>query len=195
MNGYAGFILQCDLSRLSTTKIPIASYANTYLGGRGLASRLYWEQAAPQKEALDPANPLIITTGPLAGFSGLAGSRWAICSKSPSVSPQTYSYSNFGGSWGPHLKMAGFDALIVRAAADKPMYLFLHDGICEFRDARHLWGKGAAQTRQIIKPALIVLASAFPTCSALSSSEIEDAAAPVTCFLNSVSRHRSKTLF
>ena len=154
MNGYAGSILQCDLSRLTTTKIPSSSYANTYLGGRGLASRLYWEQAAPEKEALDPANPLIITTGPLAGFSGLAGSRWAICSKSPSVSPQTYSYSNFGGSWGAYLKFAGLDALIIRGTADKPMYLFLHDGICEFKDALHLWGKGAAQTREIIKEKL-----------------------------------------
>ena len=151
MNGYAGSILNCNLSQLTTAKISISSYADDFLGGRGLASRLYWEQAAPEKEALDPANPLIITTGPLAGFSGLAGSRWAICSKSPSVSPQTYNYSNFGGSWGAYLKFAGLDALIIRGAADKPMYLFLHDGTCEFKDARHLWGKGAAQTREIIK--------------------------------------------
>jgi len=151
MNGYAGSILNCNLSRLTTAKISISSYAGDFLGGRGLASRLYWEQAAPEKEALDPANPLIITTGPLAGFSGLAGSRWAICSKSPSVSPQTYNYSNFGGSWGAYMKFAGLDALIIRGAADKPMYLFLHDGICEFKDAGHLWGKGAAQTREMIK--------------------------------------------
>jgi len=154
MNGYAGSILQCNLSRLTTAKISISRYAEAFLGGRGLASRLYWEQAAPENEALDPANPLIITTGPLAGFAGLAGSRWAICSKSPSVAPQTYNYSNFGGSWGAYLKFAGLDALIIRGAADKPMYLFLHDGICEFKDARHLWGKGAARTRQIIKSEL-----------------------------------------
>lgn len=154
MNGYAGSILHCNLSQLTTAKISISSYADAFLGGRGLASRLYWEQAAPEKEALDPANLLIITTGPLAGFSGLAGSRWAICSKSPSVSPQTYNYSNFGGSWGAYLKYAGLDALIIRGAADKPMYLFLHDGTCEFKDARHLWGKGAAQAREIIKAEL-----------------------------------------
>jgi aldehyde:ferredoxin oxidoreductase len=154
MNGYAGSILQCNLSQLTTTKIPTSNYADAFLGGRGLASRLYWEQAAPEKEAFDPANPLIITTGPLAGFSGLAGSRWAICSKSPSVSPQTYNYSNFGGSWGAHLKFAGLDALVIKETADKPMYLFLHDGICEFKDALHLWGKGAARTREIIKEEL-----------------------------------------
>jgi aldehyde:ferredoxin oxidoreductase len=59
MNGYAGSILNCNLSRLTTAKISISSYAGDFLGGRGLASRLYWEQAAPEKEALDPANPQV----------------------------------------------------------------------------------------------------------------------------------------
>lgn len=154
MHGYAGSILHCDLSKLATANISITSYAEAFLGGRGLASRLYWERAAPEKGALDTENPIIIATGPLAGFGGLAGSRWTICSKSPSITPQTYSYSNFGGSWGAYLKLAGLDALIISGVAEKPMYLFIHNGTCEFRDARQLWGKGAAQVREIIKEEL-----------------------------------------
>jgi len=59
-----------------------------------------------------------------------------------------------GGSWGAYLKFAGFDALLVEGVADKPTYLFVHDGECEFRDARHLWGKGAAQARESLKAEL-----------------------------------------
>ena len=173
MNGYAGAILHCNLSQLTTAKISISSYADSFLGGRGLASRLYWEQAAPEKEALDPANSLIIITGPLAGFSGLAGSRWAICSKSPSVSPQTYSYSNFGGSWGAYLKFAGLDALIIRGAADKPIYLFLHDGI--FENACKLLAQSTSANNRIQadQKAGTVLCKFGMPCVAFCAAEIK----------------------
>jgi aldehyde:ferredoxin oxidoreductase len=151
MHGYAGSILVCDLSRQGTTRIPTSEYTRTFLGGRGLAARLYWQQAIPDGAALDPANPLIIATGPLAGFTGLAGSRWQICAKSPSIMPESFSYSNFGGSWGAYLKFAGFDALVIKGLAEKPTYLFLHDGVCELRDARHLWGMGTVQVREALK--------------------------------------------
>ena len=105
MHGYAGSILVCDLSRRETTHIPTSDYARTFLGGRGLAARLYWQQAVPSTTALDPANPFIIATGPLAGFTGLSGSRWQICAKSPSVTPQSFNYSNLGGSWGRILSL------------------------------------------------------------------------------------------
>lgn len=154
MHGYAGSILVCDLSRRETTHIPTSDYARTFLGGRGLAARLYWQQAVPSTTALDPANPFIIATGPLAGFTGLSGSRWQICAKSPSVMPQSFNYSNLGGSWGAHLKFTGLDALVIRGMAEKPSYLFLHDGACEFRDASHLWGRGAAQVRESLKAEL-----------------------------------------
>lgn len=114
MQGYAGSILFCDLSLQKTKQIPTSDYSASFLGGRGLAARLYWEQAETDMDAFDETNPLVITTGPLAGFTGLSGSRWQICAKSPSITPQTFSYSNFGGSWGAHLKFSGFDALFNR---------------------------------------------------------------------------------
>lgn len=154
MKGYAGSILVCDLSGQEITLLPTSDYTQTFLGGRGLAYRLYWQMAAPSTVALDPANPLIIVTGPLAGFTGLSGSRWEICAKSPTVTPESFSYSNLGGSWGAHLKFAGFDAIVIRGMSDKPIYLFIHDGVCEFRDAKHLWGTGAARVRESIKEEL-----------------------------------------
>lgn len=154
MQGYAGSILICDLFSKETRRIPTSEYARTFLGGRGLAARLYWEQAVHGTAALDPVNPFIITTGPLAGFMGLSGSRWQVCAKSPSIRPQSFNYSSLGGNWGAYLKFAGFDALVIRGRGDKPTYLVLHDGVCEFRDASYLWGKGAAQVREILKKEL-----------------------------------------
>lgn len=124
------------------------------MGGRGLAAQLYWERISRESKALEPANPLVIATGPLAGFSGLSASRCQICSKSPSISPSTFNYSSIGGSWGAYLKFAGLDALIIQDSATVPTYLFLHDGICEFRDASDLWGKGTVQTRETLKSEL-----------------------------------------
>jgi aldehyde:ferredoxin oxidoreductase len=154
MYGYAGSILVCDLSRQETTRMPTSDYARIFLGGRGLAARLYWEQEVLGISALEPENLLTIATGPLAGFTGLSGSRWQICAKSPSIASQSFSYSTLGGSWGAQLKFAGFDALLIRGVSNKPTHLFIHDGACEFRDASHLWGQGAAQTRENLKAEL-----------------------------------------
>jgi aldehyde:ferredoxin oxidoreductase len=151
MYGYAGSILECDLSRQNTFYMSTDEYALKYIGGRGLASRLYWERANAKASALEPTNPLIISNGPLAGYSGVSGSRWQICAKSPAITPESFNYANLGGSWGSYLKFAGFDSLIINGASIKPVYLFIHDKLCEFRDASHLWGKGAAQVRDILK--------------------------------------------
>ena len=152
--GYAGSILVCDLSLRETYRLDTMDYAANFLGGRGLAASLYWHLAAPVEKALSPENPLIIVTGPLAGFSGLAGSRWQVYTHSPSVIPPSFSYSNLGGSWGVQLKFAGYDALVVTGVADRSVYLFIHDGICEFRDAGHLQGMGAARSREYLKSEL-----------------------------------------
>ncbi|MFC2033603.1 aldehyde ferredoxin oxidoreductase N-terminal domain-containing protein [Chloroflexota bacterium] len=147
MYGYTGSILICDLSEQSSSAIPTSEYSRSFLGGRGIASRLYWEMVPSYINALDPTNPLIIMTGPLAGFSGLSGSRWQICAKSPALTPESFSYSNLGGAWGANMKFAGFDGLVIRGVAEKPVYLFINNGVCEYRDAAELWGVGAVEAR------------------------------------------------
>lgn len=147
MYGYAGSILVCDLENKSSFLIPTAEYSGDFLGGRGIAARLYWEMAPHTLNALAPENPLIVMTGPFAGFSGLAGSRWQICGKSPAIDPEIFSYSNLGGGWGATLKFAGFDGLVLRGAATKPTYLLIYDGGCEYFDAEEFWGMGAVEAR------------------------------------------------
>jgi aldehyde:ferredoxin oxidoreductase len=149
--GYAGTILKIDLSSGNISRLDTAEYAGRFVGGRGIAAKLYWDLSQPETRAFDPENPLIFVSGPAAGFTRFAGSRIQICGKSPLNSPQAFSYASLGGSWGSWLKFAGYDGLVVTGKADKPVYLYLDgEGRIEIRDASHLWGKTNQDTREAL---------------------------------------------
>ncbi len=150
-HGYAGKVLRIDLSSGKITNTPTADYADRFLGGRGIANMIYWDEVPASVSAFDPENRMIFVTGPLAGFSGLAGSRWQVCGKAPAMSPEEYSYSNLGGRWGGQLKFAGYDALVIHGKADSPVYVFIQDDVVEIRDASALWGKTTVETRETLK--------------------------------------------
>lgn len=149
--GYAGRILRVDLSSGDIGELPTADYANDFLGGRGIATRIYWEEVSCEVKPFDPENRLVFITGPLAGVPGLAGSRWQICGKSPATSPDLFCYSNLGGRWGAQLKFAGFDGIIIQGISQKPVYLLVDEGKAELRAGSHLWGKGAVEAREVLK--------------------------------------------
>jgi aldehyde:ferredoxin oxidoreductase len=148
--GYAGKILRIDLSSGSITEISTLDYAS-FLGGRGIAAKIYWDGVSPQTKAFDADNRLIFATGPLCGLPVLGSSRWTVCGKSPAPSPEQFCYGNLGGRWGAELKFAGYDALVIQGKSEKPVYLFLHDSTAELKDASALWGKGSIETREILK--------------------------------------------
>jgi aldehyde:ferredoxin oxidoreductase len=152
--GYAGEILKIDLSNIRITRFPTAPYTEKFLGGRGLAARLYWEMARPEAEAFEPENCLIFATGPVTGFAGLAGCRWQACGKAPIMAPEAFSYANLGERWGPYLKYSGFDSLLVQGKADHPVYAYIHDGAVEIKDAASLWGKTTFETIGSLKTEL-----------------------------------------
>jgi len=139
--GYAGEILTVDISDGKVTRKPSSDYTANYIGGHGLATRLYWEMVPADAGVYDPENCLICASGPVTGFPGFAGFRWKICGKTPLGDPDSFSYCNLGERWGAWLKYAGYDALVVRGKAEKPVYLYIHDGKVETRDASHLWGQ------------------------------------------------------
>src|SRR5271157_3175756 len=149
--GYAGKILKVYLSSGKTSVLATSDYAERFIGGRGIAAKIYWDMVTPQTKALDPENCLIFTTGPIAGFPRLSGSRWQVCGKSPALEPETFSYSNLGGSWGSRLKFAGYDALIVQGASEKPVYLSINNEKIEVRNAAFLWGKTTETTHLALK--------------------------------------------
>jgi aldehyde:ferredoxin oxidoreductase len=152
--GYAGEILKVDLSGRKISRLATADYSDRFLGGRGIAAKIYWDETLPEVMAFDPGNCLIFMTGPLAGFTGFAGCRCQICGKSPQMEPESFSYANLGGSWGAWLKYAGYDGLAVIGKAERPVYLSIdHDGV-EIRDASHLWGKTAVETQEALQEEL-----------------------------------------
>lgn len=149
--GYAGKILKVDLTDGDITRIPATAYTDRFLGGRGLAAKLYWDMVPPETKAFDPDNCLICATGPVAGFPGFAGYRWQLCGKSPAGDPESFSYANLGGKWGATLKYAGYDALAITGRAQKPIYLFIDNDRVEIKDASNLWGKTTFETIDAIK--------------------------------------------
>jgi aldehyde:ferredoxin oxidoreductase len=151
--GYAGKILKVDLSSGEMTDLQTEDYAERFVGGRGLAAKLYWDNVPPGTPPLDSAN-LLTFTGPAAAFTRIAGSRWQVCGRSPAMDPSYFAYGNLGGSFGAWLKFSGYDALALQGASDKLVYLFINDGKVEIKDASHLRGKDAIQTREIIQSEL-----------------------------------------
>ena len=149
--GYAGKILKVDLSSAGVSDVPTSDYADRFIGGRGVAAKVYWDEVPPEAKAFDPENRLTFMTGPLCGYPGIAGSMSQICGKSPVTNPEQFFYSNMGGSWGAHLKFAGYDGVIVHGKSDKPVYLLVQDGKAELRDASSLWGKDGAEARSLLK--------------------------------------------
>jgi aldehyde:ferredoxin oxidoreductase len=152
--GYTGNILRVDLSSGHVALLPTKDYADKFVGGIGVAAKIYWDEVSPDVKAFDPENCVIFATGPLAGIKGVAGPRWEICAKSPASEPEQFGCANVGGRWGARLKFAGYDAVIIRGQADKPACIVIQDGVVAIRDASHLWGKGAIEARQTLKDEL-----------------------------------------
>ena len=152
--GYAGKILRVDLSSGNISFMPTTDYAGRFLGGRGIAAKIYWEEVLPQVKAFDPENRLIFATGPLAGLKGVSGSRWQICGKSALTAPEYFNYCNLGGSWGAQLKLAGYDALVIQGKSEKPVYVLIEDENIQIKDASFLWGKSTIEAREVLKEQL-----------------------------------------
>jgi len=152
MYGWVGNILIIDLTSGDVTTESTESYIENYLGGRGLGVRLIYDHYKPGTDAFDPSNPLIFNTGPLSG-TALAGSgRVDVTALSPMS--QLRAKSNFGAYWGPELKFAGYDSVMIRGKASSPCYIWIKDDRVEIRDAEHIWGKDTFETQKAIQEEL-----------------------------------------
>ena len=150
MPGWTGKLLRVDLTagRFQTEPIPEAWYRN-YLGGRGLAARMLYEEMDPAVDPFDLDNKLIFATGPLTGTPVPCGARYMVVTKGPLTGAITT--SNSGGHWGPELKFAGYDLLLLEGRAPRPSYLFVYDDHVELRDAASLWGRGVSDTEDQLR--------------------------------------------
>jgi aldehyde:ferredoxin oxidoreductase len=138
--GTTASLLRANLTTgsLSVEPIPDDVY-RLYPGGKALAGYFLLREVPPHTPALDTQNVLIIANGVLTGAPVSATTRYVVSARSPLT--QAYGESEAGGFWGPELKMAGFEAIIVMGRAPTPVYLWIHDGEAEIRLANHLWGR------------------------------------------------------
>jgi aldehyde:ferredoxin oxidoreductase len=148
-----GKILHIDLSSSRVSTIPTQRYAEKYLGGRGIASRLYWEKVAPAAKAFDPGNRLIFMTGPLLATGAQGAARLCVAAKSPMAYPEGYCYGSMGGFFPAALKKAGWDGIVIDGRADRPVYLFIDNDKVELCDAAPLWGQGAYKVGEMLEQA------------------------------------------
>jgi aldehyde:ferredoxin oxidoreductase len=153
MHGWMGKLLHVDLTNSKMAQSSIQPYADQYLGGRGIASRIYWETVTPEIKAFDPENRLIFMTGPTVATGAQAANRMSVVGKSPMTIPEGYCYGNIGGFVGAELKRSGFDGIVIKGRAPKPVYLWIHDNEAELRDASSLWGLGAYRTGEMLQQA------------------------------------------
>lgn len=150
MKGWQGTILRVDLSQGKVTEEPLnKDLAHKYVGGRGLNSRVLWEELPPGVDPLGPENKIIIGVGPCNGTIVPGSQRFTVTFKSPLNG--MFGDSNSGGSFGAELKYAGYDMVIIQGQAPKPVYLWIDDDQVELKPAGHLWGKTIRETRRAIE--------------------------------------------
>ena len=150
--GWAGKILDVDLSEGCFGIRETRPYGREWLGGRSLAAHLGWREIPPGSDAYDPENRIIITTGPLTGTLAPTAGRTVMTSISPRTYPRPwYTHSTLGGWFGSALKYAGYDAIVIRGRASAPVFLALDDDRVALRDARELWGLDAREAQLALK--------------------------------------------
>lgn len=155
MFGYAGKILRVNLTERKFKFEDLnLELAKKYIGGRGLASKIFMDEVDPNVEPLSPENKLIIATGPLTGTPVPTGGRYMVITKSPLTG--TIACSNSGGYFGAELKAAGLDMIIFEGKAESPVYVAIEDDKVEIRDASHLWGKLVSETTDELKKNMVI---------------------------------------
>ena len=144
LGGYANRIANVDLTNSKVTYEPIPEdWAIKYIGGRGLGVKYVFENG-PHVDPLSPDNILCFMNGPLTGTEANLSGRLAIVTKSPLTG--TVTDSHHGGWSAARLRWAGFDGLIFKGKAAKPVYVYVQDGQVEILDASEVWGKGVHET-------------------------------------------------
>ena len=123
--------------------------ARKYIGGSGLAAKILWDETTAATEPLSEQSPLIFMTGPLTGTRVPSSSRYIVAGLSPLTG--IWGEAHSGGNWAHELRHTGFDGIVARGESKRPVYLWLHDGEAEIRDASHLWGKDTYEVEELLR--------------------------------------------
>jgi aldehyde:ferredoxin oxidoreductase len=125
--GWTGKFLRVDLTEGYCAADDTLRYAD-YIGGRGIAARISWEDITPDATAFDPGNVLTFFGGPLTGTTAPFSGRTEVCGLAPQGWPvEWFTRAGMGGHWSPELKYAGWDGLAIKGESDHPVYLLIED--------------------------------------------------------------------
>ena len=150
MDFYQGRILRIDLSSGTTRVEPLQmEWARLYIGGKGLLFRYLLDEVDPGIDPLSERSPLMFFTGPFAGTGVTTCSRLVVGCKSPATGTILDSY--VGGSFGPELKSAGYDGLILTGRAARPTLVWINDDVVELRPAESYMGMGIADLEERLR--------------------------------------------
>lgn len=148
--GYMGKIARINLTNLKVVIEELnEEFFKKYLGGRNIASYYMLKEISPNADPLGPENKLIITTSVLTGTMIPGSARHTMAAKSPLSGG--FGESEAGGFWGPELKFAGYDGLIIEGKSVKPTYIYINDNDINIKSALHLWGKETGEVQDIIR--------------------------------------------
>src|SRR3990172_3009423 len=151
--GFTGKVLRVDLSsERITEESPGEATLRKYLGGTGLGSRYLYAEVAPGIEWADPANRLILASGPLGGTRMAGAGAYSVVTKGPLTNGGAGTQAM--GYFGAYLKFCGYDAVIIQGRARRWVYLSIYPGGAELRDAAHVVGKDTWQNEEAIKAEL-----------------------------------------
>lgn len=145
MKGYTGVVLRVNLSNGKISREELKEeLARDFLGGRGINSKILYDELKPGIDPLGPENEIIVGAGPCNGTMVPGSTRFTVTSKSPVTG--ILGDSNSGASFGVELKYAGYDVIIIEGQAKKPVYLHIDDEKVEIKSASHIWGKSTRET-------------------------------------------------
>ena len=153
MYGYNGKILHVNLTEKTfRVEMPDEKFYRKYLGGSGIGAYYLMKETVAGTDPLGPDNVMVFAVGPITGAAVSGSSRHSVTTKAPLTG--ALGCSEAGGYWANEFKCAGFDAVVIRGASPKPVYLWIHDGQYELRNASAVWGKITGEAQRIIREEL-----------------------------------------
>jgi len=151
--GYNGKILRVNLTTgAMSDETPSELTYRMYIGGSALSSYFLLKEQKPGVDPLGPENKLLFMSSVLSGAPLPGLTRYTVAARSPLTG--AFGEAEAGGFWGPELKMAGYDGIIIEGKSSRPIYLWIKDGKAEIRDAAKIWGKDTGEAERLIREEL-----------------------------------------
>ena len=187
VKGYTGRILHVDLTTGNLEiEQPSEAFYRKYMGGSALGTYYALRDIPKGADPLGPENVLVLSLGPVTGLPVSGNSRVTATARSPLTG--TIGDSQAGGFWPAECKNAGFDAIVIKGQSPKPVYLWIHDGQAELRDASHLWGQVTGPVEAAIREEV-----GEPKAEVLQVGPAGEQGVRFACLINMCNRANGRT--